>query len=148
MNKEYMLFKIIELHQSIIQIIMKDKNYPKRPPSPTQMKILMYLLENKNENIYQKDMERILKVGRATVSDVLNTMEKHGLIKRISDLNNNRIKKIILTDISLEIHQKNVKKSKKIEELLLKDITKNDLKNFKRIIKQMKDNLDSVKQII
>ena len=44
-------------------------------PSPTQMRIIDYIIQNEDKPIYQKDLESIFNLRRATISEVLITME-------------------------------------------------------------------------
>lgn len=74
----------------------------KRPPSPLQAKVLKYILEHKEKTIRQKDLEMSLKVSKATISEVLLTMEKGKIIKRVSVPEDARAKRIVLTNTSLE----------------------------------------------
>lgn len=47
--------------------------------------------------IYQKDIERMLRVSRSTVSGILTVMEKRGLILRQPVSQDGRLKQIVLT---------------------------------------------------
>ena len=51
-------------------------------PTQTQMQIISYIIKHQNEEVYQKDLEEVLNLRRATVSGVLHTMEKNNLIKK------------------------------------------------------------------
>ena len=51
-------------------------------PRPLQVEIITYLIENKDKTIYQKDIEEKLKISKAAVSDVLNSMEGRGIITK------------------------------------------------------------------
>ena len=53
--------------------------------TPTQMQIIEYILEHDGSCVYQKDLENVLKLRRATVSGVLQTMEKNDFIERVID---------------------------------------------------------------
>ena len=97
MKEERMLYQIKSLEKLIFRALIKEKDdIEELSPTPTQMQILEYILEHKNGEIFQKDLEDILNLRRATVSGVLQTMERNNLIKRVSYLNDARIKKIIL----------------------------------------------------
>ena len=75
-------------------------------PTPTQMQIMDYFLDNNKKEIFQKDLEDILHLRRATVSGVLQTMEKNKLIQRVTDEEDTRIKKIILNKKAKKIFEK------------------------------------------
>lgn len=111
------------------------------PPSPLQFKILAYLLENKNNNISQSDLEKKLNVSRATISGVLFTMEKNEIISRIPSTTDARSKLIKLTDKSIErfTEMKNI--WKKMSDELVKGISDKDLNTFRKVLDSMKQNL-------
>ena len=71
-----------------------------QPPSPLQGKILKYIVENEGKEIYQKNLEERFNVSKATISEVLQTMENNKLIERIQNSQDARLKQIILTETS------------------------------------------------
>ena len=101
-------------------------------PSPTQMRIIAYMLNHKDTDVYQRDLEGVLNLRRATVSEVLRTMEKNGLISRVISESDTRIKKIILNKKTDEIFQRKRKTFEEIEKSLEKNISEQDLNNFKK----------------
>ena len=113
-------------------------------PTPTQMQIIEYILENPNENVYQKDLEDILDLRRATVSGVLQTMERNHLIERIIDTNDSRVKKVILNENAKKIFESHEKKLEEIESRIVHDITEEELIQFLKVIKKMQNNLKIV----
>ena len=110
------------------------------------MQIIAYILKHKNEDIYQRDLENVLKLRRATVSGVLKTMEKNGFIIRITDKEDTRIKKIILNKNAEEIFEKSEKKLDELEKIVIKDISKTDLKIFSNVIDKMKENIENMSE--
>ena len=104
----YVLKKIDKM---IFREFLKDKEIANRVkcthPTPTQIQILEYILKHIDEDVYQKDLEKILSLRRATVSGVLKTMEKNNLIQRVTNKNDTREKKIILKEEAKEIFRNN-----------------------------------------
>lgn len=113
----------------------------KRPPSPLQAKILKFLLENKNEVICQKDLENNFNVSKATISEVLLTMEKAKVIKRVSVPDDARVKRIILTNTSLERLEELEKNFQAINDELVVGISDDELAQFINILNKMQDNM-------
>ncbi len=98
--------------------------------------------ESKKGNVYAKDIEKKFNMRRATVAEILSLMEKNGLIERKLNEQDARLKQIILTERSLEIKNSIKKEVKKVEKLLRKDFTEQELTNFMNILKKMSDNLE------
>lgn len=146
MQSKSVLFEIKSLEQEIVRFIFSDIKLPDslKMLSPTQMQIIDYILKNQNQNIYQKDLEQVLNLRRATVSGVLCTMEKNNLITRVINENDTRVKKIILNDNLKQNLQKHIKEIMKWENKIIKDISKEDMQIFIKVIKQMKKNIEYI----
>ena len=138
-----LLYKIRTLEKLISRSVIGDvEGCELLPaPSPTQMLIIDYILEHIDENIYQRDLESILSLRRATVSGVLQTMEKNSLIQRMQSPNDARSKKVVLNDNAKKIFLEHKKKIEEIEEYLLKDISKEELIIFLNVLEKMKSKL-------
>ena len=105
-----------------------------------QVLILGYLDETKDD-VYQKDIEKLLDVRRSTVTNILHGMEKQELIERQSVNNDARLKKIILTDKAKNILSVLNEEVTKTQNILIKDISEKDLEVYLYVIKKMKENL-------
>ncbi len=145
MDKYSIFYEIKELEKSIIKKLSKpevDKNVHR--PTPTQMKIVDYILNNiDKEYIYQKDIEEALKLSKATVSDVLNRMEKKALIIRNTNPQDTRSKIIVLSKDAKEKYDASQKRLRELEEKAKKNITTEELELFSSIINKMKKNLEN-----
>lgn len=109
--------------------------------TPTQMQIIEYILEHDGSCVYQKDLENVLKLRRATVSGVLQTMEKNGFIERVIDKNDTRVKKIILNKKTSKIFYERSEKIKTMENNIKKGISQEELETFFRVILKMQHNI-------
>lgn len=144
MKKEKVLYQIKSLDKLIFREFIKEdfnNSEVSSPPTPTQMMILEYVLKHDNEDVYQKDLENVLNLRRATVSGVLQTMEKHKLIERIIDKEDARIKKIVIMDQAKKIFSMKEKLFYELEESVREGITEDELENFFAVINKMKQNL-------
>ena len=72
--------------------------------SHVQAEILRYLYVNRDNTVYQSDIEKEADIRRSTVSGILKTMEKNGLIKRIDSKKDTRKKEVTLTNLSVKRH--------------------------------------------
>ena len=144
MNDNKVLYEIKSLEKMLVRELIHNSDIKDKEnllPTPTQCQIIEYILNNKNKDIYQKDLEKVLNLRRATVSGVLHTMEKNGLIKRVTDESDTRTKKIILNEKIPERFNEYSKKIKKIENNIIKDISDKDLEIFLKVISQMKESI-------
>lgn len=107
----------------------------------TQGFVIRYLCQNTEKNIYQKDLEKEFSVRRSTATALLQLMEKKGLILRVPDEKDHRLKKIVLTEKSLERHKIITAEIDKTEKKLLDGLTDDEVREFFRLINKISDNL-------
>lgn len=109
--------------------------------SPIQVRIVKYLVKQNNKAILQKDMEYLFNIRRSTVSGVIKTMEKNNIIIRENVKDDNKSKEIKLTNDVYKRANDLVKELKELDLELLKDVNKEDLEVFMRVLKNIQDNL-------
>ncbi len=146
MEKDKILYKLNCLEKKIIRTIIKDisitGNYDRISfPTPTQMQIIGFTI-NSSKDVYQKDLESVLNLRRATVSGVLQTMEKNNLIMREVSDNDARSRKIILKDKARLIYNENKERLDNLENIIKKGISDQDLFVFSKVVDKIKNNLD------
>ena len=67
--------------------------------------IIRYLYANREKDIFQKDMEQHFSIGRSTVTNIIQLMEKKGFVARESVEHDARLKKVILTEKGIRSHE-------------------------------------------
>lgn len=108
MNHFIIGLELTKLNHKIIRALERelitsvDKNL-----SATTARIICYITENSpHQDIFQKDIEQFMGLKRASVSLILNTMEKNDFIVRQSVASDGRYKKILPTPKSQQYHQR------------------------------------------
>lgn len=129
----------IEIGRKLFSI-SKENNIPD-PPSPLQGRIMDYLVVNEGKEIYQKDLEKVLNVSKATVSSALFTMEKNNIIKRITSKNDARSKQIVITDGSIRVHENMKMVFNNINEELTKNMSDEEIEIFLNTINKLRKNI-------
>lgn len=120
---------IVEIHKYINECVI----------TPVQLQIMIYLIDHKEA--FQNELEDYLKIRRSTISGILKTMEKNNMIKRIKSLEDARINKIVLTDLSLEKIKKIEKQATIYENKITSNITEEELNIFFKVIDKIKSNI-------
>lgn len=143
MKEDKILYQIRLLDKMIYRNVcsQEEKEQVHKILTPTQMQIIEYILEHEENDIYQKDLENILNLRRATVSGVLQTMEKNHLIERVINKEDTRTKKIILNRTTKKVFYKRLVKIDELEKKIVKNISEEDLTIFFKVILQMKKNI-------
>lgn len=104
--------------------------------------IIGYLVNNADREIFQRDIEKHFNIRRATVTGILQLMERDGLIERKSVEQDARLKKIILTEKAKRIHELNYQRFVEFEQKLQADLTDEELETFCSIVEKLKKNLE------
>lgn len=135
---------IKELEKGIVRKIMSEASHDEMysKPSIAQMQIIKYILKHDGKTIYQRDLEEVFNLRRATISGILKTMEKNNVIIRVCDPNDARGKIVILSDDAKKFFKEKETLFKKIETVLKKDISKEELEIFYKVILKMRDNIN------
>lgn len=117
---------------------------PNIPKGPVQFLILDFLIGNRSKPVYQKDLEEITNIRKSTLSGILDTMEKNGIIERIPSSKDARKKLIVLSEEAERHHQKMKRYFKRISKDIVKDISKENLTVFFEVIEIMRKNINEV----
>ena len=111
--------------------------------SGAQGNILNYILvDGRKRPVYQKDIEKEFGLRPSTATEALKNLEAKGLICRISEKQDGRLKRIELTSKAEELRHLITSEIAESENLLLKGITEEERRIFIEIGKKMLKNLD------
>lgn len=141
MEKLKTIYQIKNLNHIIVRYCSSQKVLKENLPTPAQMQILDFIRKNQNNKIYQRDIGQNLGLRRATLSEILKTMEKNNLISRISDNKDTRIKEIILSDTAKEKFKQVKKLLENTEKTATQNIDEKELEIFFKVAKQIENNL-------
>ena len=124
------------------QLIKKKacSNAPAVKISSTQMMIVDYLLSH--GDVTQRELEGYLKASRATISDVIKTMEKNGIVLKKACVVDSRMNLITLTDLAKDKINEFKDKFMTIQDNALDGITDEELSIFNDVVKKMINNLE------
>ena len=145
--KRSILKSVKTFHQLVINS-MGIRNMPKYPNvTTTQIEIMEYIINSPKKYALQKEFEKVLGISRATVSSVLITMEKNGLIVRITDNNDTRTKKIVLSNNAQKVFESSKEKIESLEKKCISGINEEDLNTFIKVLSKMTENLKEEKNV-
>ncbi len=147
MEEERIIFQLKNLEKRIFRYFLQDQELTEKvkgmpTPTPTQLQIIGYLIKHRDEDVYQKELEKLFNLKRATVSGVLQTMEKNGLISRVVDHKDTRTKKILLNEKTKELFFIGKQRLDELEKVLFEGFSKEDLCVLQEALKQMQKNME------
>lgn len=103
--------------------------------------ILGYLYHSQERAVYQRDIANHFEIGKSSVTNILQLMEKKGYLTCTTDRNDARLKRIELTDKGRETHLQTIKVIDKLHEDMEEGITEEEQEVFFRVIEKMKENV-------
>ena len=113
--------------------------------TPDQYVILSLLLENE-EIIYQRQLAEITFKDRANISRIIDIMNQKGLVKKIPDSNGRKIYKLVVTEEGKKLRDKVFPTDIDLREMITQDITEEELAVTFNTLEKMNLNIrDKVK---
>ena len=103
--------------------------------------ILFYLHENKEKDIFQKDLEEYFSITKSTASKILSLMEQKGLIARWAVAGDARLKKLTITEKGEEMREVLIERRKQMEEKLTLGFTDEEIMQLCNYLRRMKNNM-------
>ena len=145
MKEKFVGFRIIHASHQIKRAINHLKSIEKMEDlTGTQGKIIGYLVRNLDKDIFQKDIEDEFSIRRSTATGILQLMEKNDLVRRVPTLTDKRLKKIILTEKSLEINKSFSRVLEKMEKDIEMGLTPEEIAVFFNIMEKIQYNINNL----
>lgn len=91
---------------------------------------------------YQKDVENEFKISRSTATGLLQNMEKLGYLYREVSQVDSRLKKIVLTEKSIDLHKKVILIFDKVENKLLNGFKEEEKEQLLSYLIRLERNLE------
>ena len=109
-----------------------------------QTHIICFLIKHQEDEkgIFQKDVEKELKIRRSTASQILNVLVRDGYLIRQPVAQDARLKKLVLTEKALKLDSMMKNNMTRMEALLKQGLTQEDLSHFFYVLDRIKKNLE------
>ncbi len=120
-------------------------------PSPvgmtvSQVSTMGYLLLQDGSDVYQKDIEQFFKLRRSTVSSLLKTLEKKGLIQRQAVPHDARLKKLVLTESGRQFSSFAGQTFLQLNELMVQGLSLEELTTLSTLLERLETNLSKAER--
>jgi DNA-binding MarR family transcriptional regulator len=113
-----------------------------------QFAALDAIYANKDKQICQRDLSKLLLKDRSNTGRILNILEESGFIKRELETKGNRpVKKIYLTEDGKKTYEENLQKIRKPFEQLFEDVSEEELELIKKTVEKLKNCLSKTTTI-
>lgn len=108
----------------------------------SQFTVILYLMRNKDRDIFQRDIEEEFDIRRSSVSATLSNLEEKGYIIRSSVSQDARLKKITVTYKGEKFIEESMKIINGFEKELVSQITEEELDIFYRVLNKLSEVAD------
>ena len=109
-----------------------------------QFAIVSFIAKESTErDVFQKDLEQKFDIRKSTVTGILNTMERDGLLLRETVPYDARLRKMILTDKALQAKKNSEQVIDTVENQLSKGLTEEEIATFLTILEKISKNAES-----
>ncbi|KAA2281603.1 MarR family transcriptional regulator [Candidatus Nitrosocosmicus sp. SS] len=99
--------------------------------------------EGKNKGLTQREIASNIGIEDSTVIPIIDKLQKDGLVSRQPDRNDRRNNRIVLTENSDKIIQDVITYGEKLKNVILSNISQDELSITKKTLDKMWDNVQS-----
>lgn len=108
-----------------------------------QFAIVSFIAKESTErDVFQKDLEQKFDIRKSTVTGILNTMERDGLLLRETVPYDARLRKMMLTDKALQAKKNSEQVIDTVENQLSKGLTEEEIATFLTILEKISKNAE------
>ena len=129
--------RLSNMQRRSIDRLAKGKSY-----SGTEGKIMHYLFAKRDKTVYQKNIESVFGLRASTATQVIASLEKAGLIRRVTSAADGRYKEIVLTEKANEYREDVFRDMDALEERIVRGISPEQLDAWRLVTEIMIRNLE------
>lgn len=100
------------------------------------------------EPIFQKDLEQVFHFPKSTLADIIQLLEKDGLIKKVPVDGDGRKKQIVVTEKGIKFNQETEAQIVEVEDYITKDISDEEIDLVVKVLDKMQKNAREYKSYI
>lgn len=104
--------------------------------------LIGFLYDNRDRDVFQRDLQQQLSVRRSTMTGILQTLERDGMITRSPVPWDARLKKIELTDKAVAHQEKFQKAIEAVEARVSSGLTQEEQATFLRLCEKIRRSLE------
>lgn len=104
--------------------------------------VICYLMARDGEDVFQRDLEKRFSIRRSTATQILNLMQKNGLIVRSKVESDARLKKITLTQKARDLFEVVEKDRGDFEKRVFEGFSQSDMQTLEGYLNKIADNLN------
>ena len=103
--------------------------------------IIGYLYRHREEQVFQRDIEREFSITRSTVTNILQLMERKGYIQRLGVPQDARLKQLVLTEEGIQRHEKTLLSFHQTDDYVAGLLTEEENAELLRLLNKLREAL-------
>ena len=135
--------EIIGLNNTLRRLAGEPQSVSGERMTSMQVMILGYLDDHRDDDVFQKDLEKIFRIRRSTATGILKVMEREGYLTRQPVPQDARLKKLMLTARGQSFCNEAKRRSDEIEGVMLRGMTEDEVGTLFSLLGRLRDNLES-----
>ncbi|MBR2551779.1 MAG: MarR family transcriptional regulator, partial [Erysipelotrichaceae bacterium] len=108
----------------------------------TQINVMNLLAKSKRGEMTMKEIEKELHVAQPTVVGIVKRLSQKDIVNTFADETNKKIRHVELTDKGAKLAGYAEEQLEKVEDELLKDLEKKEVKKFIKLLTTIRKSLD------
>ena len=124
---------------------MQNRETLNRNVTMLHMGILGHLYKHQGTPVFQKDIEEHIEIGKSTLSEVINVMEKNDLLMRVPLKSDGRYRELVMSEKGREIAANFANGATRFNERLCEGISDEDLQICLHILERMTENVKNIR---
>ena len=143
MEKKSLIHEIKIINGDIFKAISNRYKSMNLDITPMHARIIVTIYKS-SEPLCQKDLESSMSCNKSTMSSIVSTMEKNGLLTRENSKYDSRINYLILTEKGLDMVEFLKKDRKLMDKVMLEGISDEECIVFSQIVDKIRKNLERI----
>lgn len=144
-SKEWAAYPVAQLASIVNQLhrlvlIMPEAKFP-TGMTVSQLSTMGYLAMREGSDVYQRDIETFFHLRRSTVSSLLNTLERKGLLQREPVPHDARLKKLVLTEAGLALSTQALSVMRRMNQVLIQGLTPEEVVQLSGLLGKVETTL-------
>ncbi len=107
----------------------------------SQLRIMAYMYESEGHKAHMKDMERFYDVSQPTITGIIKRLGQKGLVEFEPDEHDHRIKIPVLTELGVEVTERQESFRSGIQKVLLGPLDKRERQQFMDMLEKIWANM-------
>ncbi len=125
---------------------LADENLNQEGITVSQLRVLCYVSQKGKEGkVYQKDLEEHFGIRRSSVTELLQNMEKSGILTRTPCATDARTREIVLTEKGAVLDERLKEYITGLEEEFLKGFSREEKELLASFLIRLSENLENAK---